>query len=449
MDYKQAIKYIADLLSLEQIRPGLPGLKRMRAFLSYYNSPQDSFMSFHVAGTNGKGSTVVILDSILLTSNLKIGRFTGPHLLRINERFHINGQPISDDEFAELVFDVKQKSAQFASVNPELGDLSWFEFLTALAFFYFAKSEIDIAVIEVGVGGRFDATNVLQKLYAIGITNIGLDHQNILGSKLEDIAMEKAGIIKPEIPVITAAAEPALRIISHRAAEVHAKLVRSNEQYLNNSPSYLNILPLIKNIKKDLYKHGLYQYQNVLTAICMLNESHLLKAGAHLSEIRPGDISLTAENVLEGIKNFYWPGRFQIIESEKIILDGAHNPAGIKALRESLDYLFPGKQFHFIFGCYHDKDGLIMLFNLLKPGDNLYLVDVMGRRSSFSLSKLAEHASVLGAKTSIYNSIAECLTAVKKSRSTDEFIIATGSFALLTLIMQNLGWTSVESGKNN
>ena len=252
MDYQQAIKYLEDLALLEQKRPSLPGLKRIQAFLYYYNTPQNSFMSFHVAGTNGKGSTVAILDSILRQSNFKVGRFTGPHLLRFNERFHLNGKAISDQELAVLVFDLKQKSEIFASLNAELGALSWFEFLTALAFFYFAQSGIDVAVIEVGLGGRFDATNVLQKLYATGITNIGLDHQNILGSKLEDIAIEKAGIIKANIPIITAASEPALSVIAHRAAELNAKLINSEERSLEKSAAYLNILPVIQKIKNNL-----------------------------------------------------------------------------------------------------------------------------------------------------------------------------------------------------
>ncbi len=414
MDYQQAIQYIEDLALIEQTRPGLPSLKRFQAFLLYYNSPQDSFTSFHIAGTNGKGSTVAILDSILRQSKLKVGRFTGPHLLSLNERFHINGKPIPNGELVNLVSELKRKSEDFASLHKEIGPLSWFEFLTALAFFYFAQSSIDIAVIEVGLGGRFDATNVLSKLYATGITNIGLDHQKILGSTLPEIAMEKAGIIKANIPIITAASEPALSVIAERAAAINARLTNSNREILQQSTSYSKILDSLSKIKSKLDRHGLYQYQNALTALCILAESGLLSLDtAKGVNGKPMNGQLTIQSALEGLQNLYWPGRFQLIESEKIILDGAHNPPGIKALRESLDYLFPDEHFHFIFACYHDKDGLTMLSNLLKPGDRLYLVNLSAKRSFFSLSELAQHARTYGVEAHVFASIEEGLAQAK------------------------------------
>lgn len=217
---------------------------------------------------------------------------------------------------------------------------------------------------------------------------------------------------------------------------------------LEKSVAYLNILSAVKKIKNNLCNHGLYQYQNALTALCMLQESQLL-ASTNLNAKRHSDTTrLTIENALDGIQKFYWPGRFQIIEAEQIILDGAHNPAGITALRESLDYLFPDMIFHFIFACYHDKDGLIMLSNLLKPGDQLYLVDLPGRRTFFSQSKLAEHANALGCTTSIYSDISTCLSEAKRNCKASEFIVAAGSFVLLRELMQLLGWRTVEVGLN-
>jgi dihydrofolate synthase / folylpolyglutamate synthase len=449
MDYQQAILYIEELALIEQKRPSLPSLERIQAFLAYYNSPQDSFTSFHVAGTNGKGSTVAILDSILRQSQFKVGRFTGPHILRFNERFHVNGQPIADEELATLVSEVKQKSEKFASSHPELGALSWFEFLTVLAFFYFAQSGVDIAVIEVGLGGRFDATNVLTKLYATGITNIGLDHQKILGSTIEEIAMEKAGIIKASVPIVTAASEPALSVITKRATEMNAKLTDSNEQNMERSNKYAKILTALSKIKNDLNHHGLYQYQNALTALCMLTESGLLSFDTtNGTKSKTANNQITLESGLKGLQDFYWPGRFQLIESEQIILDGAHNPAGIKALRESLDYLYPGEHFHFIFACYHDKDGFTMLSNLLKPGDRLYLVDLLAKRSFFSLTALAEHASTLGVEVDIFSDVQQGLTSAKTHRNKEQPIVATGSFFLLKELTQLLGWTTVEDRTN-
>ena len=423
MNYSEAIQYIEYLALLEQQRPSLPSLKRMEAFLSYYDSPQNSFTSYHVAGTNGKGSTVAILDSILRQSNLKIGRYTGPHLLSINERFAFNGEHIADNDLARLVLNLKQKSEQFASSCSDMGSLSWFEFLTALSFFYFAEKNVDIAVFEVGLGGRFDATNVLTKLCATGITNISLDHQNILGNKIEDIAEEKAGIIKANIPIITAAREPALSVISKKANELNAKLINCAEKKLENSASYLKIMPLMKKMKNELCQHGLYQYQNALTAIAMLIESGIFDDSSAYCKKETTHNLISIDCIEKGIKNFYWPGRFQILESEQIILDCAHNPAGIKALRESLDYLYPDKNFHFIFGCYHDKDGLIMLSNLLRHGDHLYLADFIGKRAVFSSTKLGEHALALKVKVSSYEYMSKAVQAAKKQRQPDEYIV--------------------------
>ncbi len=449
MDYQQAILYIEQLVLIEQKRPSLPSSERIQAFLSYYSSPQDSFTSFHVAGTNGKGSTVAILDSILRQGQFKVGRFTGPHILRFNERFHVSGQPIADEELARLVLDLKQKSEEFASLPTEPGALSWFEFLTALAFFYFAQSGVDVAVIEVGLGGRFDATNSLRKLYATGITNIELDHQKVLGSTLEEIAMEKAGIIKTNVPIVTAANGTALSVIAKRAIEMNANLTDSNEQSMERSNKYARILTALSKIKNDLNCHGLYQYKNALTALCMLTESGLVSLDTtNGTKAQITDNQMTIECALDGLQSFYWPGRFQLIESEQIILDGAHNPAGIKALRESLDHLFPDQHFHFVFACYHDKDGLTMLSNLLKPGDRLYLVDLLAKRSFFPLSDLAEHAVALGIDANVFPSVQDGLVKARNNRNKEQFIVATGSFFLLRELMQLLGWTTVEDRIN-
>ncbi len=440
MDYSQAIEYIEHLKLIEQKRPTSPSLERIAAFFSYYNSPQNSFTAFHIAGTNGKGSTTAMVDSCLRQSNLKIGRFIGPHLLRYNERFHIDGSPIADQDLASAVSILKAKSESFSALSPQYGKLSWFEFLVALAFFYFTENNIDIAAIEVGLGGRFDTTNVLQNLSATAITNIALDHESILGLDLQTIAMEKAGIIKKGIPIITAASEPALTVISKRAQEMNAPLtVCSGDSNKTNDFSELAIQ--LKKITNNITRHGIYQYQNALVALNMLKVADLLSFNQSKNKI-------SFDQALLGINNFYWPGRFQIIESEHIVLDGAHNPAGAKALRESLDALFPKQSFHFIFACYADKDGSSMLRNLLRSGDNLYLVNLSGKRAFFSPKELAKLAQENSIKTSVHDSVADAIDAARKNRSKDDFIIASGSFLVIKATMQTLGWKSVEDGLN-
>ena len=413
-----------------------------------------------------------MLDSMLREGNLKIGRFTGPHLLQFNERFHINGQAVSDSEFTKRVLTLKTQSDLFAERFPDLGGLSWFELLTAFAFSYFADQGVDLAVIEVGLGGRFDATNVLQKLYATGITNIALEHEHILGSSLEKIAMEKAGIIKAGVPVVTGAVQPALGILTRRAADLQSKLIvcsqfdqvgsRSNFDQDTSFPQ-LNavVLPGLEKIKEDICRHGIYQYENAVMAVSMLAASDLLdcstadgascaklvetgRDGRNLNELMTRKISI--KKAWQGLKNFYWPGRFQIIESENIILDGAHNPAGIKALRQSLDYLLPSQRFHFIFTCYADKDGLAMVKNLVQPQDILYLGMLSGNRSFFDNSNLASCAEELSVARSIHSTIGEAFEEAKRRRCSGEFIVVTGSFSLIKTIMQTLGWTTVADG---
>src|SRR5277367_1360757 len=215
------MNYLESLAYLDSLSPTLekPSVERIKCFLNLHDNPQNSFKSFHVGGTNGKGSTVAILDSVLRAAGFKVGRFTGPHLLRWNERFHVDGKAIDDLTFARYATQIRQLSEEFGNAHPELGQLTWFEFITALGFFLFKDAAVEIAVLEVGLGGRFDATNVVgDKLLASIITNISLDHTHILGKTEELIAGEKAGIIKAGKLIITGATGAALQVIADRAA---------------------------------------------------------------------------------------------------------------------------------------------------------------------------------------------------------------------------------------
>lgn len=220
MNYLESIAYLDGLApTLEK-----PTLDRIAAFFEEYGNPQNCLPCFHVGGTNGKGSTVAILASVLQKCGLSVGRFTGPHLLRWNERFQINEVPIPDFQFAQYATRLKSMSEEFACRHPELGPLTWFEFITAIACQYFAEQKVDVAVIEVGLGGRFDATNVIANVLASVITNVDLDHTHILGETVDKIALEKAGIIKAGIPVVTAVGGTALRVIADRAWHAGAPL---------------------------------------------------------------------------------------------------------------------------------------------------------------------------------------------------------------------------------
>jgi len=439
MNYREAVQYIESLSLNTEKRPSL---ERIEKFLFCNDSPQNKFKSMHVAGTNGKGSTVAMVASILRTGGLKTGRFIGPHLLRLNERFHINGQPITDDELAKQVTRLKEKNDRFAKEYPVLGSLSWFEFLTAIAFFYFADNSVEAAAIEVGLGGRYDATNVLKNIYASGITNIAFDHERILGSSLEEIAAEKAGIIKPGVPIVTGASGVALKVIAEKAKQLNSPLMICNSENNYNFATNKIMGASLKQIEHEICRHGLYQYDNSALALNLISTAGLFDSESSDN----GKQIIVLEKALDALKNLYWPGRFQIVHSENLVLDCAHNPACIQSLRNSLDALLGEQPFHFIFACYSDKDGATMVKSLLTPGDYLYLVEPLGLRPFFPNEALANIAEEIGVSAILARSIADALLQAKAKRKKSEYIVATGSFSVIKTVMENLGWRTVEDG---
>lgn len=416
-------------------------MERIEAFLAAHGSPQNSIKALHVGGTNGKGSTVAILDAILRAGKLKVARFTGPHLLRWNERFHLDGQAIDDDEFAKRAMHLRDLSIRFGAENPELGPLTWFEFLTALAFFYFVEEQADIAVFEVGVGGRFDATNVISRPLAVGITNISLDHTHILGTTIEKIAFEKAGIIKAKSPVVTGATSPAREVIEARAQELEAPFFYCSDEtpaqraheLANQSGAWSNVL----SIAASSPLRGAYQRPNTMIALEMLRSAGLFEAGARLGQLTPAAVG-------QGLKNVYWPGRFQFVDG--IILDGAHNVAGAEALRSSLDELFPNENFHFVFSCYANKDGAHMLTSLIRPGDRLFASQAELPRAVFPMEELAACARELGIEASVHDSIELAFEEAQKASKGLRRVVVAGSFATVKAVVKKLGWQKVEDG---
>jgi dihydrofolate synthase / folylpolyglutamate synthase len=339
-------------------------LAHMRVLLAALEHPERRFPSVLIAGTNGKGSTAATLASILKTSGVRTGLYTSPHLIRINERIQINGQQISDDDFAWL-HDVLDRSAERLVIEGELpSHPSFFEMLTALAFEYFSRQRADIAVLEVGMGGRLDATNVVQPLVSV-ITDISLDHQKFLGNTITEIAHEKVGIIRPNGVVVTLPQQPeANNVIGSKILEMSARAA-SAVSYVPAvspaSPQYvvagtrepedrLSRYPLQVMGREVLIETpllGRHQLRNVALAIRTAEE--LAKQG----------FPITPAAVERGARETHWPGRFQVVpatqESPQYVLDVAHNPAGAWALRSTLSACFPDREFVLIFGAMLDK----------------------------------------------------------------------------------------------
>src|SRR5947207_13565853 len=337
-------------------------LAHMRVLLAALENPERRSSCVLIAGTNGKGSTAATLASILQASGVRTGLYTSPHLIRINERIRINGAEISDDEFA-LLHDMVDRTAERLVGEGELPwHPSFFEMLTAIAFEYFSRKRVDIAVLEVGMGGRLDATNVIEPQISI-ITDISLDHQKFLGNTVTEIACEKEGIVRRGGVVVTLPQQPqANDVIGNTILELEARAVNavpyvppvapSTEYWVANSASGHAVFryPLEVMGRRILVETplvGRHQLRNVALAI------------AAAEELSMRGFAITAESIERGIRETHWPGRFQVIPpangAPKYVLDVAHNPAGAWALRSTLSGAYEDRPLTFVFGAMRDK----------------------------------------------------------------------------------------------
>ena len=290
-----------------------PGLDAIRGISAALGDPQKSFKAIHVAGTNGKGAVCAMLDAALRANGLRVGRYTSPHLVKLNERFFLDGAPIGDDALSAA-------AEKVAKIAP--GDLTFFEALTAVAFLVYADAKVDYAVLETGLGGRLDATNVCNPELCV-ITRIGLDHCDWLGDTVEKIASEKAGIIKPHVPVVLGENLPEIRaVVEARAKEVGAPFF------------YASDVASAADVPRDFPLGGTFNRENAVTAL------------AALKVLGKGDAS--------GFADVVWPGRFQRVGN--FIVDGAHNPPAAHALAEALRELHLSEPLALIAGFCGDKD---------------------------------------------------------------------------------------------
>lgn len=347
----------AYLASFEQFGIHL-GLDRIHQLLKALGNPQQRVPVIHVAGTNGKGSVCAFLLSILQAAGYRVGRYTSPHLLDWRERITINGAWISDQDLSKAL-----RSVQTA-IAPEFPPTQ-FEVITAAMWWYFAEQQVDIAIIETGLGGRLDATNVCDHPLVCAITSIGLDHCQQLGNTLGAIASEKAGIIKPQCPVVMAEGEPdAIAVLQARAADLHAPVtwVSAAEPTTTGAiwQGFAYPLPLLGN------------HQLINSAIAIAVIQCLQKQGWQISD----------DAIVSGLANTQWAGRLQWIElqvrgkSQKILIDGAHNVAAAKYLRQFVDEAFPNQRKRWVVGILNTKDQAGILKEILHPDDLFFPVPI-------------------------------------------------------------------------
>ena len=420
-------------------------LAHMRVLLAALENPERSFPSVLIAGTNGKGSTASTLASILQGSGLRTGLYTSPHLVRINERIGLGGDRISDDDFA-LVHDLVDRTAERLVSEGELPwHPSFFEMLTAIGFEYFARRKVDIAVLEVGMGGRLDATNVVEPRVSV-ITDISLDHQKFLGETVTEIAGEKAGIIRPGGVVVTLPQQPqANDVIGNTILELGARAVNAVPYVPPVSPASGEYLAYGAD-RKPVSRYPLQVMGEQILVETPLLGRHQLRnvalAIAAAEELGRQGFPVTASSIERGIRETHWPGRFQVMaataSSPEYVFDVAHNPAGAWALRSTLSAGYPDQLLTFIFGAMRDKAIGEMAEILFPLAERVILTRADNPRSA-SPTEIREAAARTAGPMEEAADVAAAIEWARTSARPDTVVVVTGSIYIVGEAMRLLG----------
>ncbi|PKN51495.1 MAG: bifunctional folylpolyglutamate synthase/dihydrofolate synthase [Deltaproteobacteria bacterium HGW-Deltaproteobacteria-13] len=394
------------------------GLKAITRLLSRLGNPQDSYKTILIAGTNGKGSTAAMTSSILSSAGYKAGLYTSPHLVDVRERIVINGKKIPLNEFNRMIAYVKDKMEQ---------PVTYFEFLTAVALVYFQNQQVDIAVLEVGLGGRLDATNVCRPLVSV-ITNIAFDHTAYLGNTLESITREKAGIIKRNGVCITAAGQKkVLDVLEDVCLRRRSKLYRLHrdikiKKQKDGLLTYRGLYRDVKNLTIPL--RGEHQRSNAAMAL----------AAIELCAKKSFPVDDTA--IYAGLKNTRWEARMEIIQDRPLfLLDGAHNPAGIDVLCRSLKNDFSSQRLILIFGALADKDYRRMLQIIAPLASKIILTQIKTGRA-VPVNDIMETVKELGYAAIVTQDVNQAIKQAMAMAGEQDLICATGSFYLAGEIKQ-------------
>ncbi len=375
MNYEESVAYLEQAASF-----GIkPGLERIEAMLKKLGNPETAYKVIHVTGTNGKGSVVAMITSVLENAQLRVGRYISPHLLDYTERIYICGHDISREDFAKAATVVREAAEEIIADGVEAP--TEFELLTAMAFWYFKEQKVDYAVMEVGMGGLYDSTNVILPVVSV-ITNVAMDHMKYLGNTLQEIAHQKAGIIKEGIPVVTAAQHVALKQLKKEAHEKKSRIYfygRDFEIDSRNPWKHGQVVTVKrKDMPKELEKSLLFvpfvgAHQAVNAAVATMALSIIMKQDDRVNE----------NDLREGLARTRWQGRFEIhdVKGVTYIMDGAHNPAGAEALMEALEEQYPDKRRLFVFTSLADKDTETVIQLLIRKGDKVFACEAPTHRT--------------------------------------------------------------------
>ncbi len=394
------------------------GLEAIAELLSRLGNPQNDYKTILIAGTNGKGSTATMTASILESAGYKVGLYTSPHLIDIRERIVINGKKIAWKDFDQVIADIKEKLKK---------PLTYFEFLTVAAFIYFQREKVDIAVLEVGLGGRLDATNVCRPLVSI-ITNIAFDHLAYLGNTLESITSEKAGIIKQNGICLTAAKQKkVLQVLKNVCAERKAKLYRLGAD-----------IKIAKQKKSFFAYQGLYRKLSGLT-ISLQGEHQLANAALAVAAVELSDknrLKIDNDAIRAGLKKARLDARLEVLQKEPLfLLDGAHNPAGISVLCRALKNNFSYKRLILIFGSLVDKDYRQMLKKIAPLANKIILTKLKTTRAELP-DNMLKILDKTGYKAIVTQNVGKAIRKAQVLAEKKDLICATGSFYLAGEVKQ-------------
>lgn len=436
--YEQALDYIYSFIDHSLTRnlrysPEKFNLDRMKSFMEIIGNPQRDYKVIHVAGTKGKGSTCAILNSILTASGYNTGFYASPHMIDFRERIRIGNQMISKAELIDYVEKLKPYIKQVKG-------LTTFEIVTGLAFKYFSDKGAEFAVVEVGMGGRLDATNVVSPLLSV-ITTISHDHMKILGKTLQKIAHEKAGIIKHNIPVVISRQKKSAKDeIIRIAKENQARVINAEDQFLLKRKSY-SLNGQSFSIQASAPKAEMQYYSKSEFFLPLMGDHQLDNVQTALScvhELRENGYEISVESIQKGIKSIKWPGRFEVVSKEPlIIVDGAHNRDSFRKLKKTLDTYLNGKRKILIFGASEDKEVKLML-SIIRSSIDLLIVTKSRHPRALESFVLEERAKDLGIPCISAKTVEEGIDLAVENFTSNTAIIATGSIFIAGAVKEIL-----------
>lgn len=426
----KAIKFLHTLSDYEKLRivrynPENFDLDRMRHLLKKLGNPQDAFRSIHLAGTKGKGSTATMIASMLQACGYKVGLYTSPHLVDIRERIVINGEKISPEEFARLTKLIEPIATKMKP-HP-----TFFDAITAIAFKYFADQKVDLAVIETGLGGRLDSTNVI-KPEVTAITSISKDHMQQLGNTLAKIAEEKAGIFKPGVPAVTVLQDPSVEPVLQRVAQKVGAPLDICGKTIEFSYRFESSRMLGRHNRVCLTTQT-SKFEHL--AVPLFGEHQAINCGlalAVIDKLKTRGIPIDDAKAMEGLSRTTIEGRMEVIhQMPRVIVDGAHNAASIDAMMKAIGQHIPYDSMIVIFGCCGDKDIDGMLERITTGADKVIFTRVNSIRSADPNELAARYVELYGKMAQVANNLQEALSIANRAVTKEDLICITGSFYLV------------------